>query len=308
MNYFSDREGKHKAKQTDKIGIDVWNGIYSVYQKYSIKNCFSESFPTLCPDFNTPCGFDIELFKSRLYSEIPTIRFEKIATDDPLHTGNIIIEVEDIIELDSYSILDFMEFCYKHLKKPIRIGNYHSFYSHHHFYFEDSIELKNEFKEEINTILKRNGLIYFLNDQGIIERTIPLVLQKLTDLSTLETTDATINELLSIAIINIRSPKIDNRRIALEKLWDAFERIKTVYNPSVDKRQSINELINQISKGNAKISDLLTAETTDLTKTGNSLQIRHFEIDRSEINESSHIDYLFFRLLSLINILCPELK
>ncbi len=38
------------------------------------------------------------------------------------------------------------------------------------------------------------------------------------------------------------------------------------------------------------------------TKIGNEYRIRHHETDKKEITETKHINYLFFRMLSLIDL------
>ena len=49
-------------------------------------------------------------------------------------------------------------------------------------------------------------------------------------------------------------------------------------------------------------SDLLDTEFQILTKIGNEFRIRHHESDKKEINETKHLNYLFFRMLSLIDL------
>ncbi len=53
----------------------------------------------------------------------------------------------------------------------------------------------------------------------------------------------------------------------------------------------------------------LQTEATDvLTKIGNEFQIRHFEVDKIEVKDEKHIDYLFYRMFSLIDLLLKELE
>ncbi|RCW89182.1 hypothetical protein DFQ08_1221 [Winogradskyella arenosi] len=47
---------------------------------------------------------------------------------------------------------------------------------------------------------------------------------------------------------------------------------------------------------------LIEDEFKLLTKIGNEYKIRHHETDKIEVSKSKHIDYLFFRMLSLIDL------
>jgi len=94
---------------------------------------------------------------------------------------------------------------------------------------------------------------------------------------------------------------------ALEKIWDAFERMKTYYMDK-KKKQSIEELIQLASKGNIEFANLLNNECKSLTTIGNKYQIRHFETDKIEIKDNKHIDYLYYRMISLIHLFLSELE
>lgn len=88
--------------------------------------------------------------------------------------------------------------------------------------------------------------------------------------------------------------------ISTQKLWDAFERIKTYYLPK--KKKSSEELIEKISKGNSPYRDMLDAEFEALTKIGNRFRIRHHENGTADIKFSEHYDYFFHRCLALVKL------
>ena len=112
--------------------------------------------------------------------------------------------------------------------------------------------------------------------------------------------------MLQEATIKIKSHKIGERKIALEKLWDAFERIKTIVNPN-NKPDSIDKLLSLVSNSNDKIKCELIEECKTLTKIGNEFQIRHFEANKVQVVDSEHIDYLFFRMYALIQLLLTKI-
>lgn len=89
--------------------------------------------------------------------------------------------------------------------------------------------------------------------------------------------------------------------MATEKIWDAFERIKTYYQ-QCDKKASADRLLDAISKGNAAYRAMLQEEFAALTKLGNTFRIRHHETDKKDICCDEHYDYLFHRCLSVLKL------
>lgn len=111
-----------------------------------------------------------------------------------------------------------------------------------------------------------------------------------------DTNDEELNKLIKEAKDRFFNPK--DKQIAIEKLWDAFERIKTYYEGN--KKQSSKKLVTIVSQNFN--SELIDNEFQILTKIGNEYRIRHHETDKKEITETKHINYLFFRMLSLIDL------
>lgn len=111
-----------------------------------------------------------------------------------------------------------------------------------------------------------------------------------------KTNDQELDSLINEAKDRFFIPK--DKQIALEKLWDAFERIKTYFGSN--KRKSSSELVSIASDGFN--FEFIENEFKLLTKIGNEYRIRHHETDKIELTKSKHIDYLFFRMLSLIDL------
>ena len=94
----------------------------------------------------------------------------------------------------------------------------------------------------MNQIFERNGIVFYLDENGQIKRHLPSGMDNLLQELNVDSPDPRLNNLINTAIENIYKPKLENRNIALEKIWDAFERAKTFYN-SENKKQSATELI-----------------------------------------------------------------
>ncbi|RYA23360.1 hypothetical protein CRU96_08320 [Malaciobacter halophilus] len=89
----------------------------------------------------------------------------------------------------------------------------------------------------------------------------------------------------------------NDKQIGLEKLWDAFERLKTYYESN--KKISGNKIVEIISENFDK--NLIENEFQTLTKIGNNYRIRHHEKGKKELS-NKHINYFYFRMLSLIDL------
>lgn len=147
-----------------------------------------------------------------------------------------------------------------------------------------------EFKEILNDSLQIDeGMdLSYLLDLNI---NVELLFDRKTN-----TNDKELDSLINEAKERFFIPK--DKQIALEKLWDAFERIKTYF--SSNKKKSSNELVGIASNGFS--FEIVESEFKLLTRIGNEYKIRHHETDKLEVTKSKHIDYLFFRMLSLIDL------
>ena len=99
------------------------------------------------------------------------------------------------------------------------------------------------------------------------------------DLVDFQIDDHEFNKLVEQAFQYYKEARIDT---ATEKIWDAFERIKTFYK-QYDKKGSITKLIDIVSKNNAEYREMVEEEFTSLTKLGNDFRIRHHETNKKDI-------------------------
>jgi hypothetical protein len=163
-------------------------------------------------------------------------------------------------------------------------------------YEENYKEAIQEFKKFIHESLSSNeGVdLNYLLDLNI---NTELLFEKTAD-----TEDEELNKLIEEAKNRFFHP--GDKQIAVEKLWDAFERLKTYFN--ANKKNSVSELIKVTSRNFDE--GIINQEFEKLTDIGNKFRIRHHETDKKEITEPKHLNYLFFRMLSLINLCLTSLK
>jgi hypothetical protein len=113
--------------------------------------------------------------------------------------------------------------------------------------------------------------------------------------------DATLDALLNDARLKFRDPAPKARSDATEKLWDAWERLKSL-EAQGNKRLAVARLLDQCSP-EPRFRELLEAEAQGLTAIGNAFQIRHFEAGKTPLSSPAYNDYLFHRLFAMIHLL-----
>lgn len=124
------------------------------------------------------------------------------------------------------------------------------------------------------------------------------------DLVDFQIDDHEFNKLVEQAFQYYKEARIDT---ATEKIWDAFERIKTFYK-QYDKKGSITKLIDIVSKNNAEYREMVEEEFTSLTKLGNDFRIRHHETNKKDICCKEHYDYLFHRCIAVLQLVTSVLR
>ncbi len=174
------------------------------------------------------------------------------------------------------------------------------------YYVLDAIEffgqynLNTDYEAQVNTILRLNDIALKLSN-GIIENIFTSQIQNSISTSIQE---VGVKELLQEATAYYDEGKIKN---AVEKLWDAFERLKTYYSSELDKKKSVVKIIQQISNDRKPYIELFDKEFRELTSIGNNFRIRHHETTTIDIDDERHYDYFYKRCLSLISIVLQYL-
>jgi hypothetical protein len=246
------------------------------------RDAFGLDFPWECPDGGAVAGNNVENFGLRLAAEIPGVPWPVVPHQLP-HT------------LD---VLDLLEFCHQHVAVPEKTYH-HSFMRHSHLSF-DRESGQAEFRAAANRILARNQIAFEIGEDGKVVRIGSPVVQMVAREGPFATGDTTLDLLLDVAIRKYLDPDPSERVTGLEKLWDAWERLKTVL-PANDKKSSTKALLDQAA-AIPEMRAVLENEARELTAMGNNFRIRHSETTKTEISEESHVDYLFERMLSLIRL------
>ena len=281
MAYFSDRERGPGPRTGEEITPEAWGGIWALISARLSDSSFGYSFPEQCPDGDGISGHDSTLLEATAAGH-----------------GIIWPITKDSIP-DTLAVMDLLEFVEDHLAKPIPL-DYHGYFRHSHLDF-DVEKGKAEFRASLNKILGRTGLAFEMDSDGIMLRLGPPELTKVLKSAAFKTGDIELDGLLEDARKKYMDPSLKVRKEALEKIWDAFERLKTV-EKGKDKKASIAALLRK-ALPDADLRDRADKEMAELTEIGNTYMIRHTEVGKKPIAKSEQVDYFFQRMFGLIRLL-----
>lgn len=280
-SYFTDREFAVRPHSIDAIDQRVWGGLHALIQTRLADESFGYRFPDPCADGYGMSGCDRQAFDHVLLAEVPGIELPLLWDSPP----------------DIPVILDLLEFCASAVGQPVQ-GSYHSYYRHHHLSWKRESGLAS-FVADVNLLFSRNGIAYELTAEGQARRLLPAPLAQALSATLFCTEDAETNRLLEQGRNRIASPKTEDRQDALEKLWDAFERLKILENGN-GKGEQANALLDRAAAPGSKFREMLGEEAKTLTAIGNSFRIRHSETSQEPLTAPEQIDYLFMRMFAFV--------
>jgi hypothetical protein len=142
-----------------------------------------------------------------------------------------------------------------------------------------------------------NGKTYQTSEKNTIEDDRLLIEKGVL----FQTSDSHLNSLLGDACREFYDIDYKVRKGALDKLWDVFECLKTIEYPA-DKKKAVSILIGKAVK-EQEFKNCLDKEMVELTYMGNNFHIRHHEKNKTPIESSLQVDYLYYRMLALIMFL-----
>ena len=300
MEYYTQRHGlRSEVRKTNIITMELYALLLACCEKY-YEN-LSWKYPEKCQDGDVWCGLDRMALERDIKYEIPSLfrdYYGNIAT--PTQHYNVFSGSENDV-YDQFALLDYIEFIGENVRDILQ-KNWHSYFRHNHLEFNKSKKIFMDFRADINSIFCKTGLLYEMNDKGQIERIEEnSVLDENIERQSEEVSEVGIQELLTRAVVLHKSPNPSDNQDAVEKIWDALERLKTYYT-SLDKRDSVKKIIDDMASGDEDFVNLFNTEFIELTKIGNNFRIRHHETNKIDITDNLHYDYFFNRCLSLISL------
>lgn len=278
-DYFSDRQNGPRARTEQVISPTVWAGLVATVQALINSGAFGLRFPERCSDGQATCGSDADALAASVSAEMPGLAWplETVSID-----GEGYFAERQPFAPDILLVLDFIEFVQASVAKPIS-GKYHDYFNHHHLTF-DKAAGQEDFRVTVNRIFARNGVAFEMLPNGRTERVLPLVLGEELKRTLFNTGDRMLDECR--AKFSDRNPLV--RREALERLWDAWERLKSLADPS-DKKRSVNLNLDAVTSV-PSLRKRLETEATELNSIGNSHLIRHSEISQVPVIDVDQVD------------------
>ncbi|MGH8820568.1 MAG: AbiJ-NTD4 domain-containing protein, partial [Rhodoferax sp.] len=281
-DYFSDRENGPRACTEQVFSPAVWAGLVGTVQALVNGGAFGLRFPERCPDGQAVCGCDPAALAASVIAEMPGLAWPLETT----HTvENGFFSRSEPFAPDTLLVLDFMEFVHAAVAKPIP-GKHHDYFNHDHLTF-DQVAGQEEFRKTINRIFARNGVAFEMLSTGRIVRILPPLLGESLKRTAFNSGDRTLDNMLEECRTKFsdRNPLV--RREALERLWDAWERLKSLADPG-DKKKSIKILLDSVAS-EPSLRSRLEAEAIELTAIGNSHLIRHSEVNQVPVIDVNHV-------------------
>jgi hypothetical protein len=279
-----------KPRTNESLDESTARGILGLVSSKISEQWFGAAFPYPCPDGQFNAGNDERKMQARMavYGILwPEDSLRQYDRDEDL----------DLVPTDGH-LFDLIEFSYEHIARPIIRGE-HGWFNHYHYSY-DQAEGRNHFEAEVNRIFERNGIAYELKS-GEVTRIAPTGLQEALAETTFRTGDPTLDGLLEDARHKFLNRDLKVRKESLERLWDAWERLKTI-KPGKDKSAQAHNLLATAVTDPALFARI-DKEARELTEIGNSFMIRHTETTKVPIEGSAHVDYLFHRMFALILLL-----
>ncbi|MCE0913011.1 AbiJ-NTD4 domain-containing protein [Pseudomonas sp. NMI760_13] len=294
-DYFSDRENGPAPRVNQVISPVAWAAIVALVRAYIANGGFGFRFPVNCPEGAAPYGTDEHALGATVRALMPGLEW-------PLQTNQIdpelTFEPPIAIAPETLLALDFIEYVHSVVAKPFIVKR-HEYYHHNHLGFNQA-EGQFDFMADVNSIFARCGVAYELQSNGRIVRLLPPILRETLSRAFFRTGDKILDNAMEEARVKFSSPNPIVRREALERLWDAFERLKSL--ADADKKTSIAIILDTVASEKT-FRGILESEAKQLTEIGNSFLIRHYEKRQVPVIDTDHVDYLFHRLFSFINLL-----
>ncbi|QDO51693.1 hypothetical protein FNV60_28740 [Streptomyces sp. RLB3-5] len=331
--FYSDRVGQGRPRVSEIITSEAWAGITVLIQQRIDDGSLARAFPRYdCPDDrgrNTITGTDEENFLHALKAHVPKLVEPPAPPHEEQDTGSDEIffggpspraqtqaptgsPLDPDKVPDTATALDVVDFVALHVEQP-SYSKPHSWCFEHTDYSFDAQQAnlhfngglkpgQEQFQRDVDLLFARNGIAFAIGDDMCVRRLGPPEARSLVSDFRPDTGDPQLDVKLNDAMARFLSRNPLDRRDALEKLWDAFERLKTLELGGDKKKASAEQLLVRAVPGSELFRELLESEFRTLTSTGNNFTIRHHEHGKHDLPDGSAVDYLFVRLASLISL------
>lgn len=277
--------------------ISEEESISSVFIPFSIRNKkFIENKTLIVPGISKKVRGDL----INIFNKYDIIEYRTSDTNYNYHINSKGAVLEDIS-------LFYMPKAFDAKRKYSETNDFDLFINNNFPYCViDAIELfaklsiDSGFSDDINILFRNNSLAYEIMGGKIelLKREIKIDVY---------IKEEGLKDLVDHSIFLFNKKGEGNKQLAVEKVWDAFERLKTYYT-EYDKSKSAERIVYDMSNGNESFITLFNEEFRKLTDIGNGFRIRHHETNKIDIIDINYYDYFFQRCISLIELALKYLK
>jgi len=264
--YYSMRTGKNQYSQG--IDLPILQRLFlDIYKSFAGKDYFQEAFGYECIDLGSvsgTLGVDIE---AQMLRKIRKSNLYPISENCPNYS-------ED-------DLFDVIEFLYDYVSKPID-GTYHDWgQCGWHYHTFDKQTGKNEFRDEINSIIRDYGDGFELSEKGeiLIKGEVGLDLLFQADI-----------------------PSKDNENVVLrvQAATNKFRRYRATIE---DRRDALRDLADVLEFIRPKLKTVITrADENDLFNIANSFGIRHHnDKQKTDYEQAIWYSWMFYYYLATIH-------
>lgn len=277
---FTERSGRVKPRTAETLDETTRDALLNLIRARMDEEWFGLAFPARCIDGHPYPGTDFHKMQAAMAGfGLPWPR--SIEADDPPEDG---------------VVFDLVEYAYEHVAEA-RNPKFHSYASHSHYEYDREAG-REKFSGDVNRIFERNGMAFELAG-GEVGRLAPAVIDEALAQTLFHTGDTALDNLLETARQKFLHRDLVVRQGSLEKLWDAWERLKTL-EPG-DKKSSVKALLDRLTT-EPTLRAKLDEEARAMTEIGNTFMIRHTETNKIPVTESAQVDYFFHRMFALIRL------
>jgi hypothetical protein len=291
--FYSDRIGRAAPRVSENVSPNAWRGLTALIRTRVRDGSLARAFPQNdCVDGpGLITGTDEEVFLDSLEAHLPGIGRAALDARHPQ---------------DTVTALDMIDFVALHIDQPSR-RTPHDFFRHEHLFFRDHhtdgpfddklTPGQARLEDDVDLLFARNGIAFTLGDDMRVRRLAPPEARPLIADFKPKSEDPQLDAKLNEATSRFLSRTPADRRDALEKLWDAFERLKTL-ELGGQMKNSASQLLDRAAP--EPFRAVLEAEFKTLADVGNNFTIRHHGHPQHALPSDTAVDYLFTRLLSVI--------
>ncbi|WP_228274978.1 AbiJ-NTD4 domain-containing protein, partial [Streptococcus equi] len=219
---YTQRHGMRKPiEKTYDINVEMYSLLFDCCNRY--KKNLTHIFPLNCHyDFTNSdyLSFDEKGFANRIKIVIPTLYKNEYG----------VICSPDSLGYDQFALIDYIEFFAQNIEDISEEWNNLRYKNYQYIDCLGTSNIFEAFRKEINELFGLSGLLYELTNEAIVVRIVvnSILTQDIQNIIA-EVEEEGVRELLKDAIALYKTPNSAARQDSVEKIWDAFERLKTYY-------------------------------------------------------------------------------